>query len=58
MMALLPSKALYRNERDVSKIYNVVYRKYMQSPAWRLVMRNKYFDNSLEVTVPYGSQVQ
>ncbi|MCB5262885.1 MAG: hypothetical protein M0Q16_08350 [Candidatus Cloacimonetes bacterium] len=58
MMALLPSKALYRNERDVSKIYNVVYRKYMQSPAWRLVMRNTSFDNSLDVTVPYGSQVQ
>ncbi len=58
MMALLPGKALYRNERDVSKIYNVVYRKYMHSPAWRLVMRNTSFDNSLDVVVPYGSQVQ
>ncbi|MCB5271676.1 MAG: hypothetical protein LHW56_07505 [Candidatus Cloacimonetes bacterium] len=58
MMALLPAKALYRNERDVSKIYNVVYRKYMHSPAWRLVMRNTSFDNSLDVVIPYGAQVQ
>ncbi len=58
MMALLPSKALYRNGKDVSKIFNVVYRKYMQSPLWRLVMRNTSFDNSLDVTVPYGSMVQ
>ena len=58
MMALLPGKALYRNERDVSKIYNVVYRKYMHSPLWRLVMRNTSYDNSLDVVVPYGSQVQ
>lgn len=58
MMALLPSKALYRNDRDVSNIYNVVYRKYMHSPAWRLIMRNTSFDNSLDVTIPYGSNVQ
>lgn len=58
MMALLPDKALYRNGQDVSNIYNVVYRKYMQSPLWRLVLRNTSFDNSLDVVVPYGSQVQ
>lgn len=58
MLALLPGTALYRNERDVSKIYNVVYRKYMNSPAWRLVMRNTSFDNSLDVTIPYPSNVQ
>jgi hypothetical protein len=58
MMALLPSKALYRNGRDVSRVFNVVYRKYMHSPAWRLVMKNTSFDNSLDVTIPYGSNVQ
>ncbi|MDD3103573.1 MAG: hypothetical protein PHY24_05075 [Candidatus Cloacimonetes bacterium] len=58
MMALLPSKSLYRNDQDVSRIYNVVYRKYMHSPLWRLVLRNTSFDNSMDVVVPYGSQVQ
>jgi hypothetical protein len=58
MMSLLPGKALYRNGKDVSKIFNIVYRKYMQSPAWRLVMRNTSFDNSLDVTVPYASMAQ
>lgn len=58
MLALLPGKALYRNGRDVSSIYNVVYRKYMNSPAWRLIMRNTSFDNSLDVTIPYPSNVQ
>ncbi len=58
MLALLPSKALYRNNRDVSTIFNVVYRKLVQSPAWRLVMRNTSFDNSLDVTVSYPSMAQ
>lgn len=57
MLALLPDKALYRNGVDVSGIYNVVYRKLMQSPAWRLVMRNTSFDNSLDVTIPYPATV-
>ncbi|MDD3535864.1 MAG: hypothetical protein PHC50_06960 [Candidatus Cloacimonetes bacterium] len=57
MLALLPDKALYRNGTDVSGIYNVVYRKLMQSPLWRLVMRNTSFDNSLDVTIPYPSTV-
>jgi hypothetical protein len=58
MMALLPAKALYRNGRDVSNIFNVVYRKYMHSPAWRLIMKNTSYDNSLDVTVPYGTNAQ
>jgi hypothetical protein len=58
MMALLPGRALYRNNRDVSRIYNVVYRKYMHSPAWRMVMRNTSFDNSLDVSIPYGNNAQ
>lgn len=57
MLTLLPDKALYRNGTDVSEIFNVVYRKLMQSPAWRLVMRNTSFDNSLDVTIPYPSVV-
>ncbi len=58
MMALLPSKALYRNGRDVSRVFNVVYRRYMHSPAWRLIMKNTSFDNSLDVTIPYGTNAQ
>lgn len=58
MMALLPGKALYRNGRDVSRVYNVVYRRYMHSPAWRMIMRNTSFDNSLDVSIPYGSNAQ
>lgn len=58
MLALLPGTALYRNDRDVSGIYNVVYRKYMNSPDWRLVMRNTSFDNSLDVTIPYPANAQ
>nr|MDK2850163.1 hypothetical protein [Candidatus Cloacimonadota bacterium] len=58
MITLVPSNALYRNGVDVSKVYNVVYRKYMHSPMWRLVMRNTSFDNSLDVVVPYNSMVQ
>ncbi|MDD2211001.1 MAG: hypothetical protein PHN71_06725 [Candidatus Cloacimonetes bacterium] len=58
MMALLPGKALYRNGRDVSKIFNVVYRKYMHSPVWRLVMKNTSFDNSLDVSIPFGANAQ
>jgi len=58
MITLVPTRALYRNGRDVSRVYNVVYRQYMHSPAWRLVMRNTSFDNSLDVVVPYSSMVQ
>ena len=58
MLALLPGKALYRNDRDVSKVYNIVYRKYLHSPAWRMVMRNTSYDNSLDVSIPYGSMAQ
>ncbi len=58
MITLVPSRALYRNDRDVSRVYNVVYRQYMHSPMWRLVMRNTSFDNSLDVVVPYSSMVQ
>lgn len=58
MMALLPEKAIYRNDLDVSKIYNVVYRKYRYSPDWNMVMRNTSYDNSLDVPVPYPSMSQ
>lgn len=58
MLSLIPGKALYRNGRDVSRIYNVVYRKLMHSPAWRQVMRNTSFDNSLDVSIPYPSMSQ
>ncbi len=58
MLALLPGKPLYRNGRDVSKIYNIIYRKYIDSPDWKLVMRNTSFDNSLDVLVPYTSMAQ
>lgn len=58
MLALLPSDAIYRKGREVSDIFNIVYRKYMHSSAWRLVMRNTSFDNSLEVTIPYSTMAQ
>lgn len=58
MLTLMPGKALYRNGLDVSRIFNTVYRRVMQSPAWRLVKNNTSFDNNLDVTIPYPSLLQ
>ncbi|HNQ44265.1 MAG TPA: hypothetical protein PKI59_07535, partial [Candidatus Cloacimonadota bacterium] len=58
MLTLMPGKALYRNGRDVSRIFNTVYRRVMHSPAWRLVKNNTSFDNNLDVTIPYPSLLQ
>jgi hypothetical protein len=58
MMAIMPTKALYRNGLDVSTISNVVYRKSVSSSNPSLVKRNTSFDNNLEVTIPYPSVLQ
>jgi len=58
MLAIMPTKSLYRKGLDVSGIYNVVYRKTVASPALSLVKRNTSFDNTLDVTIPYPSQLQ
>lgn len=58
MLAILPTKALYRNGKDVSKISNVVYRKNMASKQLTLVKRNTSYDNSLDVTIPYATMIQ
>ncbi len=57
MLAILPTKALYRNGIDVSKISNVVYRKKVDSQQLSLVKRNTSYDNSLEVTIPYVTMI-
>jgi len=57
MLAILPTKALYRNGIDVSKISNVVYRKNVASPQLSMVKRNTSYDNSLEVTIPYVTMI-
>ena len=58
MLAILPTKALYRNGKDVSKISNVVYRKNVASPQLSMVKRNTSYDNSLDVTIPYATMLQ
>lgn len=58
MMTIMPTKALYRNGLDVSKISNVVYRKAVASPSLSLVKKNTSFDNNLDVTIPYPSVLQ
>ncbi|OQC07648.1 MAG: hypothetical protein BWX76_00067 [Candidatus Cloacimonetes bacterium ADurb.Bin089] len=58
MLAILPTKALYRNGKDVSKISNVVYRKNVASPQLSMVKRNTSYDNSLDVTIPYVTLIQ
>lgn len=58
MMAIMPTKALYRNGLDVSTVSNVVYRKTISSPSLSLVKRNTSFDNSLDITIPYPSVLQ
>lgn len=58
MLAIMPTKALYRNGKNVSKIDNVVYRKSVSSPQLTLVKRNTSYDNSLDVTIPYASMIQ
>ena len=58
MLALMPTKELYRNGVDVSKISNVVYRKGIASPSLSLVKRNTSFDNNLDVSTPYPSVMQ
>jgi hypothetical protein len=58
MMAVMPTKALYRNGIDVSNISNFIYRKMLASPNLSLVKRNTSFDNSLDVTIPYPTVLQ
>lgn len=58
MLAIMPTKELYRNGRDVSNINNVVYRKTVASPNLSIVKRNTSYDNNLDVSIPYASMIQ
>ena len=58
MLAIMPTNALYRNGKNVSKINNIVYRKSVTSPQLTLVKRNTSYDNSLDVNIPYASIIQ
>jgi len=57
MLAIMPTKALYRNGRDVSGINNVVYRKTVSSPNLSIVKRNTSYYNNLDVSIPYASMI-
>ena len=57
MMALMPSKELWRNGVEVSRIQNVVYRRGISSPNYLMLKRNTSFDGNLDVTIPYPSSV-
>ncbi|MDY0152246.1 MAG: hypothetical protein RBS43_08255 [Candidatus Cloacimonas sp.] len=58
MLAIMPTKALFRNGLDVSTISNVIYKKALSSSNLTLVKRNTSFDNNLDVTIPYPSTLQ
>ncbi|MDZ4182326.1 MAG: DUF6754 domain-containing protein [Candidatus Cloacimonadaceae bacterium] len=57
MLALMPSKQLYRTGVEVSSIRNVVYRRTIRSPQYTLIKSNTSYDNNLDVTIPYTSTV-
>ncbi len=57
MMTLMPTKELWRNGVEVSKIQNVVYRRGISSPMYMTLKNNTCFDNNLDVNVPYPSTV-
>ena len=57
MMALMPSKELWRNGVEVSRIQNVVYRRGISSDKYIKMKNNTCFDNNLDVNVPYPATV-
>lgn len=57
MLALMPSKQLYRNGVDIYDMKNTVYRKTFNSPNFTLVKKNTSYDNNLDVTIPYVASV-
>ncbi|MDP2174217.1 MAG: hypothetical protein Q8M98_09305 [Candidatus Cloacimonadaceae bacterium] len=57
MLALMPSKQLYRTGVEVSGIKNVVYRRGIRSPQYTLIKSNTSYDNNLDVTISYPSTV-
>lgn len=57
MMTLMPSRALYRNGVEVSRLQNVVYRQSMRGNDFSLVKRNTSYDNNLDVVNSYPASI-
>ena len=57
MMALMPGKKLWRNNVEVSRLQNVVYRRGIRNPSYGLVKRNTSFDGNLDVTIPFPTTI-
>lgn len=57
MMSLMPSRQLYRNGVEVSKLQNVVYRKSLRGSQFTVIKSNTAYDNNLDVVIPYPTTI-
>ncbi len=57
MLTLMPGKKLYRNGIEVSALGNVVYRKRTNTPFYASIKKNTSFDNNLDVSIPYETNI-